>query len=111
MLSQPKSSKLLQDTPLSYIYTSKFADLKPAILTYYDFQNRALSHVSWISDYFKGTVLEDGVVKVMYDNQKRPSILIPNTVIKDGFEINPKNYVVVFEGLILSGNYEMGDQS
>lgn len=102
-----ESSKLLQDTPLNYIYTSKFNDLKPAILTYYDFQNKALSYVNG-SAINSRRVIENGLVKVVYENNHTIYINYLNEEkLVDGFNLLPKNYIVVYNNEIISGNYKV----
>ena len=97
-----ESSKRLQDTALSGIYTSRFEDLSPSIVTYYDFVNGALSFVSGQS-IEERTVLQDGVVKVVYEDQTTIYINYQNElVVADGLDILPKNYIVVKNGVILS---------
>ena len=96
------SSKKLQDTGLRGIYTSRFTDLKPAILTYYEFINNALKHVQNQSIVDR-TVLQMGLVKVEYENQTSIYVNYLNqSVVVDGFTIEPKNYIVIQNGVLVS---------
>ena len=100
-----KSSKYLKDTELESIYCSRYVDLKPAIIVYYDFVNQALRHVS--SALITGrTVPETGVVRVDYDNGV--SIILNYTETSkfySGLEILPKNYLVLKAGEVLYAGY------
>ncbi len=97
-----ESSKRLQDTALRHIYTSKFDDLQPAILTYYAFVNGALSFVSGQTIESR-EVLQDGVVKITYEDQTTIYVNYLNTlVLAEGRVVLPKNYIVVKDGVKLS---------
>lgn len=100
-----KSSKYFKDTEFEYIFSSRYQDLKPAILTYYDFVNGALKNTikAKIEDR---KVLDTGLVQVDYDNGI--SILInytENAKTLSGMQILPKNYMVISEGEIISSGY------
>ena len=96
------SSKKLQDTGLSGIYTSRFTDLKPAILTYYMFVNDALKHVQ-NQAIVDRTVLQTGVVKVVYENQTEIYINYLNqSVVVEGRTIEQKHFVVIQNGIDVS---------
>lgn len=100
-----KSSKYLQDTELEYIYTSRYQDLKLAILVYYDFVSKALQHVA-SAQIINRTVLDTGFVRVDYDNQV--TIILnytENQKAYSGHEILPKNYLVLKAGEVLEAGY------
>jgi hypothetical protein len=96
------SSKQLQDTALRHIYTSRFEDMKPAIVTYYAFVNGALSFVQGQTIESR-VVLQDGVVKIVYEDNTTIYVNYLHTmVIADGRVVLPKNYIVVKNGVKLS---------
>jgi len=89
-----KSSKYLQKTGLESIYSSRFTDLKPAIETYYNFVNNALSH-TLNAHIIDREILANGVVEVTYSNG---IIIVVNytndTFVYNSNHINPKDYYV-----------------
>lgn len=90
-----ESSKLLQKTGLESIYSSKFSDLKPSIITYYDFVNDALKDVQ-NAQIIDRVVISSGVVKVIYDNDFEIIINYSSqSVIYESQSISPKNYLVI----------------
>jgi len=90
-----KSPKALQETGLESIYASKYTDIKPTILTYYEFVDGALSHVIG-ARIIKRDVISQGVVKVTYDNDTEIYINYRETVYQmDGLVIQPKDYYLV----------------
>lgn len=103
-----KSSKYLKDTELEFIYSSRYQDLKPTILVYYDFVNQALKNVS--SAQITGrSVIDVGLVRVDYDNHV--SIILnytENPKTYSGYNILPKNYLLIKEGEVLYAGYPEG---
>jgi len=90
-----ESSKLLQKTGLESIYSSKFSDLKPSIIAYYDFVNDALKYVQ-NAQIIDRVVLSSGVVKVIYDNEFEIIINYSSqNIIYESQSISPKNYLVI----------------
>lgn len=95
------SSKQLQETALNHIYTSRFTDLRPAIETYYGFVNGALQHVQNKAITAR-VVLATGVVKVVYEDDTTIYINYLNeSRLVEGYTIQPKQYLVVRQGVIL----------
>ncbi len=89
-----ESSKMLQKTGLESIYSSKFSDLKPSIITYYGFVNDALKYVQ-NAQIVDRVVLSSGVVKVIYDNDFEIIINYSSqNIIYESQSISPKNYLV-----------------
>lgn len=89
-----ESSKLLLETALESIYSSRYQDIKQAITRYYHFVNDALKFVSG-DTIDSREVLDSGVVKITYS--KGTSIVvnyleIPYTY--SGQTIDAKSYVV-----------------
>ncbi len=101
-----KSSKYLRKTELEYIYSSRYQDLKPGILTYYDFVNQALSPVI-SSKIIERKIMEIGLVRVVYDNDI--SIIVNYTETKKeylGILVQPKNYLLIKNGEVLSSGFQ-----
>ena len=89
------SSKKLQETALEYIYSSRYTDLKQAVVTYYDFVNEALKHVI-DAEIIHREVHAAGQVEIGYDN----GVLIfvnytAEAQIIGGYAVGPKGYHVV----------------
>ena len=62
-----KASSNLDNTPLNYIYASRYDDFKDAVNVYYNFVNNALKHVI-NATIEKREIITNGVVKVTYSN-------------------------------------------
>jgi hypothetical protein len=89
-----KSSKYLQKTGLESIYSSRYEDIEPLIVTYVDFVDGALSHVIG-STIENREVLANGLVLVTYANGVRIGVNYRNqTMTVLGVNIAPKNYHV-----------------
>lgn len=90
-----KSSGLLTDTNLQYLYMSKYDDLKEAIVTYYKYVNTALSKVRGASIVSR-TILKDGIVKIRYNNDYSLIINYTNSKYQSGdINVNSKNYQIL----------------
>jgi hypothetical protein len=104
-----KSSKYLQKTELEYLYSTRYADLKDAIITYYDFVNQALNHVMNASITDR-RVLTTGLVAVTYDNG---IVIVVNYNNQDltynGFTVGAKNYIVTRGNELIGANNERGN--
>ena len=89
-----KSSHNLLETNINSIFTSRFDDLKESIVTYYNFVNGALKDV-YNASIINREVLEDGVIKVTYDNDYQVYInYTSNDFSIDGQILRAKDYVV-----------------
>ncbi|MDX9692012.1 MAG: DUF5696 domain-containing protein [Acholeplasmataceae bacterium] len=89
-----KSSKYLQNTGLSDIYSSRFSDLDHVINTYYHFVNDALKYTIG-ANIISRDILALGVVSVGYSNGIDLIInYTDQTYTYLGHEIGPKDYYV-----------------
>ena len=89
-----KSSHNLLETNINSIFTSRFDDLKESIVTYYNFVNGALEDV-YNASIINREVLEDGIIKVTYDNDYQVYInYTSNDFSIDGQILRAKDYVV-----------------
>ncbi|TVP95661.1 MAG: hypothetical protein EA374_03440 [Acholeplasmatales bacterium] len=91
------SSKNLQETALESIYSSRFTDLQPAIIAYYDFVNGALKHVMG-AEIIHRDVLAAGLVEIGYDNGI--TLLVNYTSeeqLMGAYRVGAKNYRVIDE--------------
>jgi len=90
-----QSSKMLQETGLESIYSSRFDDLKLSISTYYDFVNEALQHVQ-NAKIIGRKVLESGVFEIVYDNDYVIVVNYSSQIVPYGSQsVSPKNYLVI----------------
>lgn len=89
-----KSSKYLQKTGLESIYSSRYDDIAPLILTYHQFVDGALSHV--VGQTIEAReVLSNGLVVVTYANGVRIAVNYRNqSMTVSGITILPKSYHV-----------------
>ena len=76
LLTKESSSKL-DETALQYIYCSQYKNLEEAVNVYYNFVNEALRDFAGKSIENR-QVLQDGVVKVTYSNNKSIYIITNN---------------------------------
>jgi hypothetical protein len=89
-----KSSKYLQDTGSSDIYSSRFSDLDHVVETYYQFVNEALKHTLG-AHITSRDILSNGVVKVEYSNGVELIINYTDLMYTYlGEDISPKDYYV-----------------
>ncbi|MBU1093817.1 MAG: hypothetical protein KKH01_05095 [Firmicutes bacterium] len=90
-----ESSKLLQKTGLESIYSSRFDDLKPSIIAYYNFVNDALKYVQ-NAQIIDRVVISSGVIEVIYDNGFEIVVnYSSDVVIYQSQSISPKSYLVI----------------
>ncbi|MCB9498723.1 MAG: hypothetical protein H6687_02410 [Bacillales bacterium] len=90
-----KSSSLFLETPLEYIYSSKFTSIDPAIELYYKYVNDALKNVINAS-LVSRVVLSPGVVVNAYDNGVEIIVNYTNSDYSyNGSIIKAKDYGVI----------------
>lgn len=96
-----ESSKLLENTNLYSIYSSRFEDLKLSIIQYYNFVNGALKYVQ-NSQIIERKLLADGVVLTGYDNDIKIIVnYLPQAYTYELMSIAPKNYLVLKNNQII----------
>ena len=94
LLTKESSSKL-DETALQYIYCSQYDNLEEAVNVYYNFVNGALKEVAGKSIENR-EVLQDGVVKITYNNGKNVYVNYLNREITVGnVTIDAKGYKVI----------------
>lgn len=90
-----KSSQKLQKTNLNEIYSSRYVDLKTAIIKYYDFVNEPLQHVIG-ETLVSRDILEVGVVVNTYSNGVKIIVNYTNKVIPfEANQIEAMSYLVI----------------
>ena len=94
LLTKEKASKL-EESSLNYIYSSAYDDYKEEVKVYYNFVNDALKNVI-NSKIINRVVLQDGVVKISYDNNVDIIVNYLNKDVLYNHQTIPyKNYLVL----------------
>lgn len=94
LLTKEKASKL-EESSLNYIYSSAYDDYKEEVTVYYNFVNDALKNVI-NSKIINRVVLQDGVVKISYDNNVDIIVNYLNKDVLYNHQTIPyKNYLVL----------------
>jgi hypothetical protein len=90
-----QSSNKLSETSLNNIYSSKWDDLKDAVYCYYDYVNEALKTMINAS-IIDREVLEEGVIKVSYDNNHFIVVNYTNSnyQLSSSIEVSAKDFYV-----------------
>ena len=106
------SSRELQETPLEYIYTSQYRDLRSSIITYYDFVNKALKYVI-NQKVIAREVIQSGCFLTRYENGIEIIVNYNDNIVNyQGIDILEKNYLVMDADGIVFGNYQKaGDRA